>query len=160
MKYHNICNDAGGYRSFGNIYEYGQEELIHFGDDLNNNAGDGVNTPADGEVVRVDTIDKLGGVYPSRPGGLIVIKYTNIFGEEMFGYFAHIAPIVSRGDKVTKGQMIGTIQEYYVGNKRRDHLHIGLCLGPRRTERFGYGERIENWKDPKYFIPLLVSEEV
>lgn len=100
--------------------------------------GEAVLAVADGTIVAVvsDTPDNVPGVLPT---GLDVVgmggNYVSIdIGDGVHAFYAHLSPgspTVKVGDKVTRGQVIGTVGN--TGNSAEVHLHFQLQRTPTQA---------------------------
>jgi murein DD-endopeptidase MepM/ murein hydrolase activator NlpD len=82
--------------------------------------------------------------------GVVVIEHQHE-GQSLYVRYAHLAPdsIVSEGQLVTPGQLIGVIGNYIRG-KGGDHLHYDMA--PNKFNWWQYRTPDVGWRDP---VPIL-----
>jgi murein DD-endopeptidase MepM/ murein hydrolase activator NlpD len=134
------CKDFGGYRIYGKKYE----GLFHRGHDINNVMGTPVVSMNDCEVVIIGQFNGFGGRNPSKKGGAVWVKEKNCF--RLYG---HIQYVVKISDKLKEGDLIGYIDNYFIGQENIPHLHLGKFVGEKiPVNNWGYGDNLINWSNP------------
>ncbi len=107
-------------------------ERIHRGIDLNGNTGDPVYAMLDGIVVLAEML--------FYEGNMVIINH----GNDIFSYYMHMEKLlVSSGDKVVAGQLIGTVGS--TGMSTGPHLHVSLVVNGIQV-------------DPMSIVPLPIRE--
>lgn len=137
------CIDNGKYRKFW----WFSGEKYHNGHDYNCQEGTYVYSRWDGEVIEKGTINDKS--VKEKQGYVVVKHYYR--GRVIHGVYIHLKPWVLEGQKLKKGDRIGTVTKYQTKTWRADHLHHsiwddGVWVKPKY---WGYVDKKESWRNPK-----------
>jgi murein DD-endopeptidase MepM/ murein hydrolase activator NlpD len=151
-----ISKNLGHYRIFGKF-----DSTNHLGYDFIQLLNMEIVSIDDGIVLDSREIDGFGSLVPNetkenRKGGAVFILHGNIVA-----LYGHVNRLVKTGDKVVKGQTIGTIRDFTNIDKNKvvyhaSHLHFGIwnknTLPP---PPYGYNKSIDSWIDPIGFLDSM-----
>ena len=161
--------NTGNYREFG----YNVDSQIHLGTDFKTDEGDPVYSILDGEVLYSGEYCGFGALNipknnsncgknkTSLPGGAIVIRHKNMNGDEFYAIYGHIiiAQQIQPNTKVQKGDVIGSIRQFFNGTDKNgnfvemNHLHFGIFTShPFPISNWGYYTHKTNWVDPVSYL--------
>lgn len=142
--------NRGGYLNYG----IKVNEKYHRGADYKANVGTVVRSILNGEVVLSGEYNGFGSLNPNSNGGVVVIKHTNQFGKTFYAIYGHLIRDVAKGDKVSRGQRIGTIRKFSNSGSSCPHLHYGIFTGGTfPLNGWGYGTDLVGWTNPESFLP-------
>jgi murein DD-endopeptidase MepM/ murein hydrolase activator NlpD len=143
-----VSIDYGRFRRFGIKYPEG----IHLGYDFDCPQGTIVRSIADGIVEFSANVKGFGSMYPSSPGGVIIIKH-QLKNKSFMALYGHITRLRNVGDKVKEGEIIGKVINFTSKGESLPHLHVGIYdSGALPAFPWGYDKTISNWIDPVEFI--------
>jgi 4-aminobutyrate aminotransferase-like enzyme/Ser/Thr protein kinase RdoA (MazF antagonist) len=104
-----------------------ERRTIHLGIDLFVEAGSPVYTPLDGVVQLV-----ANNAEPQDYGPLVILRHVTGGGDEFFTLYGHLGEDtfdeVSPGDKVTRGERIGSVGAPPINGDWPPHLHFQMIL--------------------------------
>lgn len=152
--------------------EWHGDSTNHLAKDYPAFVGDNVLAISRGQVVKILTNSTgFGGSNPSQPGGAIVMLHTKANGNNFFALYGHVNATAGLNvdDVVEKGQVIGTVGNYFVGTdsgvQNWSHLHFGIWDAQDNfpTSQLGYGED-RSFVNPELFLnttlPATIYGEV
>lgn len=140
------CRDCGYSGPFDR--DWHGDNTTHLAKDYPAFVGDNVLAIARGQVVKVLTnAAGFGGSTPSLPGGAIVVMHTKTNGDNFYALYGHVnaSADLNVEDIVSAGEVLGTVDHYFVGtvNGQEDwpHLHFGIWDAETNfpTTNLGYG---------------------
>ncbi len=153
-----------GYRTFGRVYS-DMPNLIHQGHDFGQNVGDGVLAIDDGVVIFKGLVKGFKSL-PSRNdvtgGGVLCIRHGDITA--LYGHL-DILKDIQVGNKVQKGRLLGSINDFRNGGVLLPHLHFSIWDGegvpptpwgyvPSLEVKDSSGKVIGNWINPIRYLEL------
>ena len=141
-----------GYK-FGEYVSYLKK--YHLADDAFATAGTPVMATANGTVKALYNFSSY-----QNYGGLILIEHQNVDGSLVVSLYGHLDPykfVVSVGQEVQRGQLIGYIGDPSVNGGWPEHIHYGIRNGGYVATPWvywGYGDStmLAQWSDPTAYI--------
>jgi murein DD-endopeptidase MepM/ murein hydrolase activator NlpD len=134
------------YRKFGKKYD----SAVHLGYDFGSNVGDLVYSISEGTILFAGHVGGFGSLYPSTPGGAIIIKHNEIvalYGHLNFDRGTKVGSLVKTGD------ILGTINRFTSSGELLPHLHFGIYKGDSIPPfPWGYSRSVGNWIDPIIYV--------
>lgn len=144
-----VDSDRKRYRKFG--FKLG--ENIHLGHDFDIGETKNVYAIAEGVVLEATEINGFGGLNPSKKGGACFIEHSLPDGKKFTALYGHVLLGCKKGQKVKKGELIGTILPFWNGDAYCPHLHFGIHLkGGMPETPYGYNKTAGNWVNPLEFL--------
>ncbi|HBD95078.1 MAG: hypothetical protein A2015_02270 [Spirochaetes bacterium GWF1_31_7] len=145
--------DKGRYRKFG--FKLGN--LTHIGHDFDCPEDTPVIAIADGMVVDNKMINGFGSMNPHTNGGVLFIKHIDKNGHYFIGLYGHVKSKLQKGIIVRKGDIIGSIIEFYNSNLYLPHLHFGIYISNEIPQApYGYTSNIDKWVNPIEFLKTRI----
>ena len=145
-----VSIDNGGYRSFGWVDPTSGK--THNGHDFNCPLNTQVVAVCSGDVVFSGAMSGFGGLNPSLPGGITIIKHERN-DKVFYAVYGHITTNVKIGKKVKGGEVIGFVAKFINGGVLCPHLHFSIWDGISYPPApYGYVADIKKWVNPVNFI--------
>ena len=145
--------DNGRYRKFGFKLPNG---LIHIGHDFDCPIYTEVMAVSDGEIIFSGQVSGFGSLNPRMPGGVIVIRHINKYGNSFVALYGHVISgdiSVHSGDIVKKGQQIAKVGSFKNGNAFLPHLHFCIQEGDiLPAGKWGYVKETGKWRSPLEYL--------
>ena len=142
-----VYTDYGRFRKFGKKYKEG----FHLGYDFDVKAGTPVRAIKKGLVIFSGLMNGFGSLYPSTPGGVVIIKHECGI-HAIYGHLENI--IVKEGEVVEEKYLIGFVNNFKSGSDILPHLHFGLYTGEKLPSKYGYDSTINNFINPIEYFKL------
>lgn len=145
-------------KNYGSDFNCGKHAPnYHLGFDIAGNVGDPIYSVLDGEIVFNGEFNGYGSIGPRTMGGLIIIRHKNNSGDYFLAEYGHLDYRINKrpGGKVSKGDKVGVLNNFYHTGVRLVHLHFAIKTVSHFDEskyEWGYDSSFGNYVMPRDYL--------